>query len=347
VEKYNLKRDSSLPHLKTGHSLPIYCSLLTALLLSLFILSSPAYAAVESFVARNSDGSFHQYTYNDLLDSYALKLLGKPNGLYEDFASKKPVALLDSISGYIDYSDVIDNYARALLLRQKFSLNQFTESQAARKADMPASLKLVTVSSGRVVRAEKLIDELISSNNPTRNTGPVSNPTDPPQKPATSTPIVAPPSVTLARAQQWAESKGANRRFVDIAPLYWKYGALTGIRPEVLYAQSALETGFGRFTGLVPPEYNNWAGIKIASSSGDKPEDHEQFAAPEEGVRGHFNHMSAYVGLPPVGEPHGRYHVVSRISWAGTVKLVEELSGKWAPSATYHERIVAMIEEMK
>ena len=68
---------------------------LSALFL-LLALSSPASAVVDSFVATSSDGSYHQYNYGELLDSYALKLLGIPNGLYEDFAAKKSVALLDT-----------------------------------------------------------------------------------------------------------------------------------------------------------------------------------------------------------------------------------------------------------
>ncbi len=49
-----------------------------------------------------------------------------------------------------------------------------------------------------------------------------------------------------------------------MAEYYWVYGGeLTGINPEILYAQAAKETSFGRYTGKVKPEMNNWAGIKI------------------------------------------------------------------------------------
>jgi len=43
---------------------------------------------------------------------------------------------------------------------------------------------------------------------------------------------------------------------------------------------------------------------------------------------------------------NGRYHSVTAISWAGAVHYVEDISGKWAPSPVYHERIVEMLEEM-
>ena len=57
-------------------------------------------------------------------------------------------------------------------------------------------------------------------------------------------------------------------------------------------------------------------------------------------MRAHFNHICAYVGLNPIGEPHGRYYVVKSLSWAGTVRYVEELGGKWAPNPNYGNSIV-------
>ncbi|MBE7022563.1 MAG: hypothetical protein E7414_05045 [Ruminococcaceae bacterium] len=156
----------------------------------------------------------------------------------------------------------------------------------------------------------------------------------------TSTPIVGKSEVTLERAKEWATERGAHQRFIDAADLYWKYGEITGIRPEVLYAQAAKETGYGKYGGRVLPEQNNWAGIKTATATGDKTEDHETFETPDDGVRAHFNHMSAYLGLAPVGEPHGRYHTASRTAWAGTVTTVEELGNKWAPEHTYGYSLV-------
>ncbi|MBE7048964.1 MAG: hypothetical protein E7393_06330 [Ruminococcaceae bacterium] len=156
----------------------------------------------------------------------------------------------------------------------------------------------------------------------------------------TNTPIVGASQVTLERAKAWATQQGAHQRFIDIADIYWKYGEITGIRPEVLYAQAAKETGYGKYTGRVVPEQNNWAGIKTATANGDETYDHETFATPDDGVRAHFNHMSAYLGLDPVGEPHGRYFTACRTAWAGTVKTVEELGNKWAPEHTYGYSLV-------
>ncbi len=153
--------------------------------------------------------------------------------------------------------------------------------------------------------------------------------------------------VSLEQATAWAKSKGAADRFIDAAPLYWQYGELFGIRPEVMFAQAGKETAYGNYGGAVLPEMNNWAGIKIKNPEGDRTEDHETFTTPEDGVRAHFNHMSAYVGIAPVGEPHERYYVVKTIAWAGTVKFVEQLGGRWCPDINYGYEILEMIENMK
>lgn len=154
------------------------------------------------------------------------------------------------------------------------------------------------------------------------------------------TPILGKAQVDCETAVKWAENMGAAQIFIDAAPIYWKYGELTGIRPEVLYCQAAKETNYGKYTGQVTPDMNNWAGIKRADATGDAPEDHESFATPDDGVRAHFNHMAAYVGVDPVGETHPRYDAALSRSWAGSVRYVEQLGGKWAPDENYGKSIV-------
>ena len=51
----------------------------------------------------------------------------------------------------------------------------------------------------------------------------------------THTPMMGKSTVTLEQAKKWATNKGAHQRFIDIADYYWKYGKITGIRPEILY----------------------------------------------------------------------------------------------------------------
>lgn len=158
--------------------------------------------------------------------------------------------------------------------------------------------------------------------------------------PETNTPIMGESTISMESAIEWAKANDASDLFIDAAQYYWKYGELTGIRPEVLYAQAAKETGYGRYGGRVLPEMNNFAGIKKYGATGDATEDHETFETRDDGVRGHFNHMSAYVGTEPIGEVHGRYNSVKSLSWAGTVKYVEDLGGRWCPDLYYGYAIV-------
>lgn len=162
-----------------------------------------------------------------------------------------------------------------------------------------------------------------------------------PTKQEEKTTIMGQTETTVEAAKAWAESRGADQRFVDVADYYWKYGKQTGIKPEVLYSQAAKETNFGKYTGNVKAEMNNWAGIKKLNGTGDATDAHESFATPEEGVIAHFNHMAAYVGISPIGTPHARYSVVKNQPWAGTIKYVEDLGGKWAPDPEYGKSIVS------
>lgn len=181
---------------------------------------------------------------------------------------------------------------------------------------------------------DSILNQFIPAPTPVPTAAPA-NPTPELTYPESQTPILAPAEHTVEEAQAWARSRGAHQRFIDIAPLYWYYGEIFGIRADVMYAQAAKETAFGKYTGRVTPEMNNWAGIKKYGAVGDETDDHETFATPEDGVRGHFNHMSAYVGVDPVGETHGRYSSVKSLAWAGTVKYVEDLGGKWCPTPSY------------
>ena len=154
------------------------------------------------------------------------------------------------------------------------------------------------------------------------------------------TTIIGSPKITVEQAKAWAKDRGGSEKYINVADAYWYYGELMGIRPEILYAQAGWETNFGKYTGVVTEDMNNWAGIKVYGRNDDAKDAHETFATPEEGARGHFNHMSAYIGVEPVGEPHARYHSVKSLAWAGTVKTLEELGGKWCPDEEYGFKIL-------
>lgn len=161
------------------------------------------------------------------------------------------------------------------------------------------------------------------------------------------------------QAEQWARERGATLAFVDNARRYWTLAEGVSIRPEVAYAQSGKETGFGRFGGVVTPDMHNWCGLKVA-----RPQDapwppntpdylrtrgtdynvlaHEHFDTDDEGVRQHLNHLNAYAfghqGVP-LGVPAARRAVILTTSWAGTIRTVEDL-WHWNGRADYPETLM-------
>jgi N-acetylmuramoyl-L-alanine amidase len=131
-------------------------------------------------------------------------------------------------------------------------------------------------------------------------------------------------------------------------PSLWSGAERYNIDPVGLVAQSYKETGAGNFPGRVKPEFYNTCGLKNrvlglfpGVDDGDNPLAHARFASWEAGARAHAQHVRAYTGWPVrddlVIDP--RYWLVSGQKcedWA-------DLSGKWAPSATYGQEIEALM----
>ncbi len=164
--------------------------------------------------------------------------------------------------------------------------------------------------------------------------------------PVGQTMIKGPARISLAQAEAWARSKSSNALFLEIIKYYFEYGELVGIRPEVLIAQMAHETGYCSFQGAVKSWQFNFAGIKKRYNNGDTTNDFEAFGTAKNGVRGHTNHMAAYVGLTPYGDPHGRYYAVLTTAHAGKVTYVEGLTGTWAMDPAYATRVRSMLNEL-
>lgn len=120
------------------------------LILVLYILFSafPALANLKAFIASDSEGELYQYDYSLLLDSYAVAILGSPNGIYECFIEKTPYALLIKSGNYICYLDILDKYASVVVEGGSFELDNYLISSDVIRANMPSSLKLVNLNSG-------------------------------------------------------------------------------------------------------------------------------------------------------------------------------------------------------
>jgi hypothetical protein len=156
------------------------------------------------------------------------------------------------------------------------------------------------------------------------------------------TEIIGPADVTAERAKTWARARNATPVFVALADLFWQEAATRGIRPEVAYAQSAKETNWGRFGGVLNADYRNTAGIKTRDAAGDRPEDHQRFPNWKTGVRAHLDHLALYAGAP--GYPRSKTPDPRHFPFLhGTARTVERLGGKWAPSSSYGRDIVESV----
>lgn len=154
-------------------------------------------------------------------------------------------------------------------------------------------------------------------------------------------------SVSLTAAQSWARSAGAHQRYIDVAPLYWAIAPRYGVPPEGPYGQAAKETNYGRYTGVVGPERHNWCGLKKASGGGnDDPDAHAVFTSDYDGVLAHIQHWARYGGItaPAPGDAllDTRWQAVT---WV--IRTVEEMGGKWAPSASYGTETAGVIGSIR
>jgi hypothetical protein len=159
--------------------------------------------------------------------------------------------------------------------------------------------------------------------------------------------ILGPSSVSVEAAQAWARSKGAHERAVNVAPLYWSTCPRYGIPPEIAFVQAMHETAFGKFNGVVPSTYRNWAGIKTKQGgSNTSASAHQVFPSDEVGVLAHVQHLARYAGAETVHPDDflvdPRWDVVTKFT-----DTVEGLGGAWAPSPIYGTRLVTLVEDLR
>lgn len=154
------------------------------------------------------------------------------------------------------------------------------------------------------------------------------------------TPIEGRPYTDEETAVRWAQRQGASLRFRQNAALYWELAPERGIRPEVAYAQSAKETAYGNFGGVIDASFRNSCGLKTTAGGDDgDPDAHQRFATWRQGVIACIDHLALYAGAPgyPRASTPDPRHFPSVYATAPTV---ERLGGAWAPAPDYGTSIV-------
>ena len=160
------------------------------------------------------------------------------------------------------------------------------------------------------------------------------------------TKILSEPRATAEQAKAWAASKGASEVFISLADIIWKIAPAAGVDPTVVYCQSAKETGFGRFGGVLDETFKNPCGLKKVDGGSDTDKEaHQRFATWEEGIQAQVDHLALYAGAkgyPKKITPDPRHFS----SLFGIASTVEALGGKWAGSATYGQDVVKMMNQV-
>ena len=177
----------------------------------------------------------------------------------------------------------------------------------------------------------------------------------------TQTPILGKPTTSIEQMRQYAKNNGAPEWWYkevpdseikegereDIPRTAYERSVAYGVDPAVTWAQSNKETAFGKYTGVLTPEYKNPCGMKT-SQGGDNydPKAHFKFWSWLNGFSGQAQHLALYAGSK--GYPwKTNFDPRNFDSIKGTAPTVEELGGKWAPSESYGTDIVKRMEALR
>jgi hypothetical protein len=159
--------------------------------------------------------------------------------------------------------------------------------------------------------------------------------------------ILGAPRYSQTTVESYARSIDCSRYIMKTIPIYYRLAPSRNIAPDVLVAQAIVETGRGYYGGDSKPW--NMAGIKKGGAVGDAPKDFEVPPTAYEGVRMHLNHMAAYTGKRPIGEPHDRFYdaraAQKQQGW--WVRRISQLGdGIWATDPTYASKIRNHLDDM-
>lgn len=171
-------------------------------------------------------------------------------------------------------------------------------------------------------------------------------------EPANYTKIVGTAKATANQMIAYIKKKNPNvaQSVIDMIPFYISEGKTEGIRGDVAFAQSCIETGnftFPKNTCAVNISQNNFCMMGVTGTF----EKGNSFATPQLGIRAQIQHLKAYSSKEPlVGKCiDPRFTYVTRgcapyVEWLG---MKENPEGKgWASAKNYGSKILRVLEEV-
>ncbi len=125
-----------------------------------------------------------------------------------------------------------------------------------------------------------------------------------------------------------------------IASLYIMEASAEGVNYDVAFSQMCLETGFLKFGGDVNPKQNNFCGLGVTA----KGQEGLSFPSLQTGIRAHIQHLKAYASTKPLKHNvvDSRFRYVKR----GSVRDIQQLTGKWAHDPHYGSKIEKLLKRL-
>ncbi len=147
-------------------------------------------------------------------------------------------------------------------------------------------------------------------------------------------------ATTLAAFLHQNNNQVSTSEAFKIAKIYIEESKAEGVNYDIAFSQMCLETGFLRYGGTVLPGQNNFSGLGVLN----KKTRGFSFRDIRLGIRAHIQHLKAYAS-------HGKLHhnlVDPRFRFVkrGSIKKVDDLSGKWAADKRYGKKIRYLLGRM-
>lgn len=155
---------------------------------------------------------------------------------------------------------------------------------------------------------------------------------------------------TVEQMKDYIKAKNAAvaQSILDMIPLYLSEGAAEGVRGDIAFAQSCLETGNFGFSGSeVTLEQNNFCGMGV-TDNGMKG---NSFDTAQSGIRAQIQHLKAYASTDSLVNENidPRFKYVTRgsapyVEWLG---IQENPQGKgWAAGVGYGGKILTILKNI-
>ncbi len=164
------------------------------------------------------------------------------------------------------------------------------------------------------------------------------------------TKIMGKPVATTKQMQEYIRTKNPaiDQSVIDMIPLYLSEGEAEGVRGDVAFAQSCLETGnFGFSASAVTLAQNNFCGMGV-TANGLKG---NSFDTAQSGIRAQIQHLKAYADtaelINELVDPRFKYVVRASAPYVEWLGIQENPQGKgWASGAGYGAKILGILKNM-